>query len=110
MLQEGTRAVVVLSGKGGVGKSSVATGIAVSLAEEGNKVGILDLDLCGPSIARILGVEGKEVGLYYGSTFTYDLCGILTCYPFTRVYTCHVVMKTFLVVFPLPCFEHLLDC
>ena len=61
MLQEGTKAVVVLSGKGGVGKSSVATGIAISLSEEGKKVGILDVDLCGPSVARILGLEGKEV-------------------------------------------------
>lgn len=53
--------VLVLSGKGGVGKSTVSVQIASGLMLEGFKVGILDTDLCGPSIPRMLGVAGKEV-------------------------------------------------
>lgn len=53
--------IMVLSGKGGVGKSSVSVQIALSLVNKGFKVGILDIDLCGPSIPRMLGVQNKEV-------------------------------------------------
>ncbi len=49
--------IMVLSGKGGVGKSTVATNIAVSLALEGKKVGILDTDFHGPSIPTLLNLE-----------------------------------------------------
>ena len=48
----------VMSGKGGVGKSSVTVNMAVALAELGYKVGILDVDLHGPSVPRLLGLEG----------------------------------------------------
>ncbi len=47
----------VLSGKGGVGKSSVAAGLAVALASSGKRVGLLDIDLHGPSIPRLMGVR-----------------------------------------------------
>ena len=50
--------IIVMSGKGGVGKSSVAANLAVSLALQGKKTGILDADLHGPSIPTILGLEG----------------------------------------------------
>lgn len=50
--------IVVLSGKGGVGKSSVATNLAVSLSRQGLKTGLLDTDLHGPSIPTLLGMEG----------------------------------------------------
>lgn len=46
--------IVVLSGKGGVGKSSVSTNIAVGLANAGYKVGLMDVDVHGPSIPRLL--------------------------------------------------------
>jgi len=51
--------IVVLSGKGGVGKSSVAANLAVSLSRKGLKTGLLDTDLHGPSIPTLLGMEGK---------------------------------------------------
>ena len=51
--------IVVLSGKGGVGKSSVAANLAVALSLQGKKTGLLDVDLHGPSIPILLGIEGK---------------------------------------------------
>jgi len=53
--------IAVTSGKGGVGKSSVAANLAVSLADGGKKVGILDADIYGPNIPRLLGVSGKLI-------------------------------------------------
>jgi len=53
--------ILVLSNKGGVGKSSIAINLAYSLSEKGFKVGILDADLHGPSVAKMLGFEGKRL-------------------------------------------------
>ncbi len=50
--------IVVMSGKGGVGKSTVAANLAVALASDGRKVGILDGDVHGPNIPKMLGLEG----------------------------------------------------
>ena len=44
-----------------MGKSTVAAQLAASLARGGRRVGLLDLDLCGPSLAQMLGVAGKRV-------------------------------------------------
>lgn len=53
--------ILVLSGKGGVGKSSVTLQLALSLSQQGHNVGILDIDLTGPSIPRLLNLEDKKV-------------------------------------------------
>ncbi len=51
--------LLVMSGKGGVGKSSVAAYLSVALAKKGYRVGLMDVDLHGPSIPRILGLKGN---------------------------------------------------
>jgi Mrp family chromosome partitioning ATPase len=61
--------IVVMSGKGGVGKSTVAANLAIALATKGKKVGLLDMDLTGPNIPKMLGVEdarlvGSEAGIH----------------------------------------------
>jgi len=53
------RKIAIISGKGGVGKSTVAANLALGLAMEGKQVGLLDLDLHGPNIPKLLGVEDK---------------------------------------------------
>lgn len=50
--------IVVLSGKGGVGKSTVSTNIAVGLSQKGYHVGLLDIDIHGPNIPNMLGLVG----------------------------------------------------
>lgn len=59
-LSEVKRVIAVLSGKGGVGKSFVTGSLAVELARRGNKVGVLDADITGPSIPKMLGMSGKR--------------------------------------------------
>lgn len=54
--------LLIFSGKGGVGKSTVATNLSLALAEKGMQVGLLDVDIHGPNLAKMLGVEGKRMG------------------------------------------------
>jgi Mrp family chromosome partitioning ATPase len=58
-LQHIKNKILVMSGKGGVGKSSVAAYLSVALAKRGYHVGLMDVDLHGPSIPRILGLRGS---------------------------------------------------
>ena len=53
--------IAIISGKGGVGKSTVTVNLATAFAQKGNKVGVLDADIHGPSVPRLLGLEGKQV-------------------------------------------------
>ncbi|OGS18286.1 MAG: ATP-binding protein [Elusimicrobia bacterium RIFOXYA2_FULL_40_6] len=58
-----TAKILVLSNKGGVGKSSTAVNIAVGLSKNGAIVGLLDADIHGPSTAKMLGFEGKKLSV-----------------------------------------------
>ena len=73
-LKEFKNKILVMSGKGGVGKSTVAAYLAVGLARKGFQVGLMDVDLHGPSIPRLLGLKGEIVsspGLKKGIPLSY---------------------------------------
>jgi ATP-binding protein involved in chromosome partitioning len=53
--------IAVVSGKGGVGKSTVTAGLALNLSMMGHKVGVLDADVSGPNIPHLLGLEGRKL-------------------------------------------------
>lgn len=57
MLEKVKNTLLVFSGKGGVGKSTVAANLAVALSQKGKKVGLLDVDFHGPNLAKMLGLE-----------------------------------------------------
>ncbi len=57
-LQKIKQKFIVMSGKGGVGKTSVSVNLAIALANKGYKVGLLDVDIHGPDIPRMLGLKG----------------------------------------------------
>ncbi len=61
-----TRVVMIASGKGGVGKSSVTVNLAAALAARGMTVGVLDADVWGFSVPRMLGIEGRLAGRQEG--------------------------------------------
>ena len=57
-----THVYAIMSGKGGVGKSSVTSNLAVAMAKKGYKVGIMDADITGPSIPKAFGLNTRAVG------------------------------------------------
>jgi ATP-binding protein involved in chromosome partitioning len=60
-LQKIKNRLLVFSGKGGVGKSTVAANLGLALSERQNKVGLIDVDIHGPNLAKMLGAEGKRL-------------------------------------------------
>jgi len=73
--------LLVLSGKGGVGKSTLSAQIAFGLAESGKEVGLLDIDICGPSVPKMFGVEGEEVhqsNMGWSPVYVEDNLGVMS--------------------------------
>jgi len=73
--------LLVLSGKGGVGKSTFSAQLSFALAQIGAEVGLLDIDICGPSIPRMLGVEGEQIhssNLGWSPVYVQDNLGVMS--------------------------------
>jgi ATP-binding protein involved in chromosome partitioning len=60
-LKDVNKIVMVISGKGGVGKSTVAGNLALALAKNGQKIGLLDIDIHGPNLPKMLGVDKERL-------------------------------------------------
>ncbi len=70
------KVIAVMSGKGGVGKSLVASSLAAAMAARGKKVGILDADITGPSIPKAFGIHGQAGGSDLGIEPMYSKGGV----------------------------------
>ena len=66
--------IAVLSGKGGVGKSTVTAMLAYAFRKQGLRVGVLDADLCGPTIPKLLGMKDKRVKEFNGKFAFFFFC------------------------------------
>jgi len=71
--------IAVASGKGGVGKSTIAANLAVALAKKGKRVGLMDADIYGPSVPILLGLQGKKPKLSRDEKIIpLESCGVKT--------------------------------
>jgi Mrp family chromosome partitioning ATPase len=70
--------IMVLSGKGGVGKSTVSVNLAYALSNHGKKVGLLDLDIHGPNIPKMLGIEEHKLAMMDGKIEPAHVTGMLS--------------------------------
>mmetsp|Transcript_1354 Transcript_1354/g.2370 ORF Transcript_1354/g.2370 Transcript_1354/m.2370 type:complete len:246 (+) Transcript_1354:196-933(+) len=73
--------ILVLSGKGGVGKSTFSAQLAFALAAAGKEVGLMDVDICGPSIPKMLGLEGEEIhqsNMGWSPVYVNDNLGVMS--------------------------------
>jgi len=73
--------ILVLSGKGGVGKSTFSAQLAFALAAQGKEVGLMDVDICGPSIPKMLGLEGSEIhqsNMGWSPVYVQDNLGVMS--------------------------------
>jgi len=68
--------VMVSSGKGGVGKSTTSVNLAVALAMQGKKVGLLDADIYGPNIPRMVGLENEKAEVVGNKVIPFNVYGI----------------------------------
>src|SRR5688500_17595244 len=68
--------IAVSSGKGGVGKSTVAVNLAVSLALDGAKVGLMDADVYGPNVPLMLGLAQKQPSAFNGKIVPLEAFGV----------------------------------
>jgi ATP-binding protein involved in chromosome partitioning len=68
--------IMISSGKGGVGKSTTSVNLAIALASQGKKVGLLDADIYGPNIPRMMGLEGQEVKIVAGKVMPFKVFGV----------------------------------
>ncbi|EOA13622.1 hypothetical protein CARUB_v10026692mg [Capsella rubella] len=73
--------ILVLSGKGGVGKSTFSAQLSFALADMDHQVGLMDIDICGPSIPKMLGLEGQEIhqsNLGWSPVYVEDNLGVMS--------------------------------
>ena len=93
-IRDVSHVVAVSSAKGGVGKSTVAANLALTLARLGHRTGLLDADIFGPSAPVLLGLGGVEPRVGDGEFFQFLACLGLPWYTFTREISIFISAKS----------------